>query len=602
MARLIAAKDAVATLTQELQYETNRRLRAELQMAGVHATSDDVVKEKSTPLIVNGVTEESDVQVPHLNGQIERPSLSISTPMLATTSSSEPKSSLTATPVASETLISPISPYGLDITQLPRETQEEIIQAAQPSSPEAVPVQSILPAEHKPDTLPNPLLNEPAASSFTGPTPVVREDLFVSPSPCEETSRTPPAVIVEESSSLPVIPDIVVASVEAEDTASTSTTTESSLVAVDYVPALVLPEPRVDTPFASKPLIEETSQHKAVTTTTADILVSNVDLTTTMSSEVTPDPSRYSPSPTPPTSPPQASLIESLAKVKHRYDDLQRAFRDCHIALRDLKTDIDDLPSRDVTLVLKTAVGRLDDYNEDARVELEIRVSDEERIYAGYETLLSIPGAMSEEVDAEQMENDIRAFIDGTDPGVSRAMHQFSRKLDDLQHDIASLKQALHELQASEEEPQASSANASPSWTSWTGGLLGSTRPASPTPSFGSVMTSPRLRHTSSLSQIRRAASEPTSSDPFAGLGLRIPMPTHLLASKLSAGAGGLRPQPRPRTVSSSAMYMLGFGARKPSFSAATPPTRTPLVHQAVTKVEEGSDTEGSEDENSDVE
>ena len=65
-------------------------------------------------------------------------------------------------------------------------------------------------------------------------------------------------------------------------------------------------------------------------------------------------------------------------------------------------------------------------------MELEIRVSDEERIYAGYETLLSIPGAMSEEVDAEQMKRDIRAFINGSDSGGSRALHQFVRKLDDL--------------------------------------------------------------------------------------------------------------------------------------------------------------------------
>ena len=173
-------------------------------------------------------------------------------------------------------------------------------------------------------------------------------------------------------------------------------------------------------------------------------------------------------------------------------------------------------------------------------------------------------------------------------------------------------------MQAAEEESQAPSVNASPSWTAWTGVVVGSTRPASPTPSFGSVMTSPRLRHASSLSQIRRAASEPGSSDPFAGLGLRIPMPTHLLASKLSlsastGGGGGLRPQPRPRTVSSSAMYMLGFGGvgpRKSGFGVggATTPSRTPSMGQSVPKVEEVDDSEaegdgdGDEGGDSDVE
>ncbi|KAK7693864.1 hypothetical protein QCA50_003437 [Cerrena zonata] len=589
MARIIAAKDAVATLTQELQYETNRRLRTELQMAGVHPTLEDLVEEKPTPLIVgDGVEQKS--SIPHVNGRIEKPTLSTSTSTL-TTSYSEPESSLTATSKVSDTLISPISPGKLNITQLPDETPEPVkvaLHDEEPSTPKADSAELVPSPKETPTTSSIPSQSESDAST-PEPTPVVQNDTVISASSHEEVAPAPSPVI-EENGTSPMIPDIVIASVDSEDVVSVGPTIESSFETVGS------PKPKEE---ASEPLIKDIPQPESAVIIAFPSSESLNDAAT-RASEVVENQS-ISSSPTPPI-PPQPSLIESLAQVKHRYDDLQKAFRDCHTALRDLKNDIDDLPSRDVTVVLKTAVDRLDDYNEDTRVELEIRVSDEERIYAGYETLLSIPGAMSDEVDAEQMDHDIRAFIDGTDPGVSRAMHQFSRKLDDLQHDIAALKQALHEVQASEEESQASSVNASPSWTSWTGGLLGSTRPASPTPSFGSVMTSPRLRHTSSLSQIRRAASEPTSSDPFAGLGLRIPMPTHTLASKLSASAGGLRPQPRARTVSSSAMYMLGFGARKPSFGGPTPPTRTPSVHQAVTKVEEASDTESSEDGNSDVE
>jgi len=99
-------------------------------------------------------------------------------------------------------------------------------------------------------------------------------------------------------------------------------------------------------------------------------------------------------------SPPSAShsLIPELDRVRHRYDDLQRAFRDCHLILKDLINSISSIsPVTEIVAILRTAVQRLDDFNEDARVELEIRITDEELSARGFQTLLNVPGAISDD-------------------------------------------------------------------------------------------------------------------------------------------------------------------------------------------------------------
>lgn len=307
-------------------------------------------------------------------------------------------------------------------------------------------------------------------------------------------------------------------------------------------------------------------------------------------------------------------LLQNLTLVKHRYDDLQKSFRDCHLALKETKNTVASLSSsHPLFSILPTAVDRLNDFNEDARVELEIRIADEERIYAGYETLLSIPGAFSDEVDKTTLEAEIEAFIDGSDKAVDKAMKKFTKQLEDLQHDIASIKRAIHDppsepeppTPASPPQPSISTPQKSAAWASWAGGLLGSSRPSSPaTPArtFGSVMTSPRVRHTSfSHSTLSSAIGgfqsqlqqEPATPNPFANLSLRISMPAHLhipshippTLSTLAGSTNHLTPSylppsllgssttnPNAGSVSSpglgsstkprTAMYMLGLGSR----------------------------------------
>ncbi|KAF8266462.1 hypothetical protein EI94DRAFT_1733027 [Lactarius quietus] len=260
-------------------------------------------------------------------------------------------------------------------------------------------------------------------------------------------------------------------------------------------------------------------------------------------------------------------LLAELGTTKTRYDELQRAFRDCHLALREFGQTLQTLRTTSTpTSALQTIFSRLDDFNEDVRVELEIRIADEERIARGYATLLSVPGAITSEAEAQDVERAVRAFVDGSDAAVARALNKFYRKRDDLEHDIAALKLAMHEVpQPPPPQPQqlqpesqfqsqaqsrpttpASGLTANASWTSLAASLFtgGSSRPASPSPTFGSVVTSLRGRRVMS-------SSDGSGPGPLAALQrqFRIPMPDlqhHQAPPPPSPGLSG----PKARTAS----------------------------------------------------
>ena len=375
-------------------------------------------------------------------------------------------------------------------------------------------------------------------------------------------------------------------------------------------------------------------------------------------------------------------LLADLSKISHRYDEFQRAFRDCHLALEGLKASL-GLSSSTSSLtrqfnrptggkppkltltrtsvipadVLRAAVSRLDDYTEDVRVEVEIRISDEEVLAKGYEVLLCVPGALhssfapessllSPSLQANQpqhqlypdksqppredqdfnledsssipptqseLEIQIQDFITGTDPNVIKAREGFSKKLEDVQHDIAVLKRTIHnpdpEMTIANGPEISSQTPTTPEtegrgWASWIRSPSGPPFSASAvTPSakhfggstFGSIMTSPyRSNHSPSLSSSSNSATfvnENGSSwmqgasggrlgggrdDILGRLGLRVPMPifdstmhqpvpsSSSSSSSSNWGWNGLSPtMPTPmkqRSVSST-MYMLGLGA-----------------------------------------
>jgi hypothetical protein len=292
----------------------------------------------------------------------------------------------------------------------------------------------------------------------------------------------------------------------------------------------------------------------------------------------------------------QSDLLTELEKTKTRYDELQRAFRDCHLALRELNHTLQAVPPSTSSLptsALQTILARLDDFNEDARVELEIRIADEERVARGYATLLAVPGAIASVTEAQDAESAVRAFVEGSDATVARAQSQFARKRDDLEHDIAAFKRAVHELSQAQAQaqvppsPPPSSRPATPattntpsSWTSLAAGLFasgGPSRPASPSPTFGAVVTSPRTRRVVS-----------SDSGPLAILQhqLRIPMPE--LHHHQAAISPSVRPGSRARTT--SGMYMLGLGMRG---GIVVPGERIPQIAKGLaTSMHEAEDFE----------
>ncbi len=274
----------------------------------------------------------------------------------------------------------------------------------------------------------------------------------------------------------------------------------------------------------------------------------------------------------------ESPLLAELTQVSRRYDDMQRAFRDCHHALQELKNQ---LSATNSSQVLHTAAERLNDYAEDARVELEIRIADEALLAHGFETILTVPGALDDKSEEsptlEEVEAQVDAFISGSDPAVKKAQQNLSQKLDDIQHDIAAIKRAIHDPELLSPIPPSPSSG----WISWT------SRPTSPSATtFGNVMTNPKLRQAQSM-------NFPTRKDPYANLGLRVSMPLSPPVSSMSVEDRG----PRPRTL--SALYSLGL-ARNASGTLGTgfiPPTPSRENH-----VEEETEDEDDADDEDDVE
>ncbi|KAF9266056.1 hypothetical protein L218DRAFT_1075070 [Marasmius fiardii PR-910] len=319
-------------------------------------------------------------------------------------------------------------------------------------------------------------------------------------------------------------------------------------------------------------------------------------------------------------------LLAELHKVSKRYDDLQRAFRDCHLALQGLrKQKSGTLPEH----LFQTAVDRLDDYTEDARVELEIRVADEALMMQGYETMLSLPSTVStpiltgqssihsrtvsEELGTttptrNELETQIHAFVSGSDPVVHKARQKLEHKLADVQHDIAKLKLVIYEESDTVEQSEVDHVpSPSPSqksgWASWLSSSPSRPSASTPAPTFGDVMTTPRLRHASSINRLRQRQFSATKDDnTFSSLGLKIAMPS------IGSSSSGFRvasfsqhsspsPTQRNRTVS-----MLGLGggpARGPGVSTVLSPSSVSLGSLSrststynIAAVESGSDEE----------
>ncbi|KAJ7164024.1 hypothetical protein C8R43DRAFT_1122982 [Mycena crocata] len=370
------------------------------------------------------------------------------------------------------------------------------------------------------------------------------------------------------------------------------------------IPEVIVPDAGVDAPVAVSDAVPSPAASK--TPPPAFPLVTSDAVSFPAASPPPEDEAPASPPASIVVAPPTHPLLADLAEVSKRYDVLQRAFRDCHIALQALREALaapmtpssssaprdgqsTDTQTRDV---LRTTVERLHDYTEDARVELEIRVADERVLARGWETIVLLPGAPSSASshgggrdEATEMEAQIAAFVRRDD----QAREGFARKLADVEHDIGVVKRVLYAppsepaapvspLAKSQSTPDREEREGGSGWTSW---LSGTRTPPPPSPSyvdaptFGSVMTSPHLRRSASTALLRRPSlTGREQRNPYESLGLRVAMPAYHGHTSRQEEVGA-QVMARQRTVSGVYMLGLGVGAggRRPSgLGIASPP------------------------------
>lgn len=616
IARLVAAQDAVKSMTKELHAETERRLRLQRQLAEI--TFDQSAEADDAQNFTLSTPPPRTVSLRHVSKQDRR-------------AGDQGTAAVIEAAAAVTVPAQPEMPHGEQPT-IP--TANDAFDHTTAASMDSVDTPSLIPTSHsfrhsfrnesnnddRQDARQAEASDDATVTRSTTETILLTVSESNPPAAGEAAEKTffpaSGAVIEPAPVTLPLSHDI--SPQEGTETGEQAQLSEAAPGVKEATPV----------PF---PSLVETS---ALSTLGEVVAIPAVGVIESVQSEVVPGPTGLLFSPAHPPFPPPAdssssaspqinkqALLTELTKVKSRYRDLQKSFRDCNVTLKDLKKDAALLSSaHEMSSVIRTAIDRLDDYNEDARVELEIRVADEERILTGYETLLSVSGALDEDMDEKKLQEDICAFVDGSDRAVARAMTQFSRKLDDLQHDIASIKKALHEITADADDaarPTTPSKH-NASWSTWTAGILGSggvSRPVSPAPSFGAVMTSPRQRQASF--SLKRRPSMPLdahgrspsdeSADPFTSLGLRIPMPVHVMPTPALPKTGTFlssmsmsTPLRGPKQRASSAsLFALGIGARSSTFSfAAQSPGRSPstsvFVKEKETK-EMGTNKESKE-------
>lgn len=246
---------------------------------------------------------------------------------------------------------------------------------------------------------------------------------------------------------------------------------------------------------------------------------------------------------------PQRSSGERLA-VESKWEELQKNFTDCHLALQQLRTSLLGKILDSQSSLLLNVVLRLDDYCEDARVELEIHVADLERVRRGVETIHNFASPAGISTSSEDLDPVFDALaVD--------AFETFQTKLSDLEHDIVQVKAALYNPAS----PVVTTID-TPRQTAWPFSSSSSDSSPYATPSFGTVITTPKPRRVYSLARYTSSHdSLSTTKDPYAHLSLRISMPSQHppwqsapLTSPLGVKSNQLR-----ITRSSSSLYRLGL-------------------------------------------
>ncbi|CEL55819.1 myosin heavy chain [Rhizoctonia solani AG-1 IB] len=362
-----------------------------------------------------------------------------------------------------------------------------------------------------------------------------------------------------DSSTIPSSASVSITSLRSSSGLSLVTSEASTSVSLEES-ALSVPTALPTLPIIGLPLAQREVEDPFITATPP--IVPPTSAPEPAPASTIPFPSSPSPPPEPVKAPESQSLHDSpeaqallsqLPTALQRYTPFQNVFRDCHVTLSALKSELRSRPRNHLLI----AVERLYDYNEDARVEIEIRVADEARKANGFETMLYLSLA--------NVLDDLRAFVDGSAPDIRKALEMAERKRNELEHDISTIKASVYAPEAQVEvETPASQPPPSPLWgrkMSLGPGFLGTGRPLLRRVASGT------LGHGRASSLGGDEHSDLSPKDPLAGLRLKIPMP-NMVTSPLPSPMKPNSPLVLERTRVTS-MYRVGLGSSRSRLDVA---------------------------------
>lgn len=171
---------------------------------------------------------------------------------------------------------------------------------------------------------------------------------------------------------------------------------------------------------------------------------------------------------TPPPLPPSIATDDLKAlfqPLQDRYAPLQKSLHDLSHSLASLRTSLPTPSSPHPSFsrtkkflplpllrthptsdpILSNILDNIHEVIEDARVDVEIALADEDRVFRGFEALLGVGSV----VQSSEVLKDAKEFVeDKLGEGRGRAgFDRLEKKVEDLEHDLAVLKAKVHEVE-----------------------------------------------------------------------------------------------------------------------------------------------------------
>ena len=166
-----------------------------------------------------------------------------------------------------------------------------------------------------------------------------------------------------------------------------------------------------------------------------------------------PPPPPRTPSPLPEAPPLLPQLQEKFEPLNERYEPLQKRLHDLSHSLTTLRS-VPSTPklnqrkpllnlSRRPDHTLSTLLDSIHEVIEDARVDAEIALADEERVFRGFEALLGV--GKTGAVQGKEVLRDADEYIQDRTEWEGYAKLQ--KRIDDIESDITGIKRIIHENQ-----------------------------------------------------------------------------------------------------------------------------------------------------------